>query len=119
MTGIRLLNKQSQVATKEEGKNIASDTDNDRSIHLHNKQGQKKSNSNRVTQQRKHSKQQTRTKPAGTTAEATSSPTKSKNDRIKEVVGDSIIKNLQGKGSWAKRWGTLRIPVTPKLFYPN
>ena len=119
MTGIRLLNKQIQVATKEEGKNIASDTDNDRSIHLHNKQGQKKSNSNRVTQQRKHSKQQTRTKPAGTTAEATSSPTKSKNDRIKEVVGDSIIKNLQGKGSWAKRWSTLRIPVTPKLFYPN
>ena len=69
MTGIRLLNKESQPAYKEEGKNIVSDTNNDSSVHLHNKQGQgqgqKKSNSNRVTQQRKHSKQQTRTMPAG------------------------------------------------------
>ena len=54
MTVIRLLNKESQVATKEEGKNIARDTDR-------------------------------------RTAEATSSPTKSKNDRITVVVGDSII----------------------------
>ena len=32
-----------------------------------------------------------------TTAEDTSSPTKSENDRITVVVGDSIIKNLQGR----------------------
>ena len=115
MTVIRLLNKESQVATKEEGKNIARDADNGSSVNLHNQQGQgqgqgqKKSNSNRVTQQRratetgkksehpKHSKQQTRTTPAGRTAEATSSSTKSDNDRITVVVGDSIIKNLQGR----------------------
>ena len=54
MTVIRLLNKESYVATKKEGKNIARDTDR-------------------------------------RTAEATASPTKSKNDRITVVVGDSII----------------------------
>jgi len=43
----------------------------------------------------KHSKQQAT--PAGRTAEATSFPTKSENDRITVVVGDSIIKNLQGR----------------------
>ena len=82
---------------------------------MHNQQGQgngqcqKKPNSNTVTQQRKptetgkkselpkHSKQQTRATPAGRTAEATSFPTKSENDRITVVVGDSIIKNLQGR----------------------
>ena len=117
MTVIRLLNKESQVATKEEGKHIARDADNGSSVNLHNQQGQgqgqgqgqKKPNSNRVTQQRratetgkksehpKHSKQQTRTTPAGRTAEATSSSTKSDNDRITVVAGDSIIKNLQGR----------------------
>ena len=115
MTVIRLLNKESQVAAKEEGKNIARDADNGSSVNLHNQQGQgqgqgqKKSNSNRVTQQRratetgkksehpKHSKQQTRTTSAGRAAEATSSSTKSDNDRITVVVGDSIIKNLQGR----------------------
>ena len=35
--------------------------------------------------------------PAGRTAEATSFPTKSENDRITVVVGDSIMKNLQGR----------------------
>ena len=80
---------------------------------MHNQQGQgngqcqKKPNSNTVTQQRKptetgkkselpkHSKQQTRATPAGRTAEATSFPTKSENDRITVVVGNSIVKNLQ------------------------
>ena len=117
MTVIRLLNKESQVATKEEGKNIARDADNGSSVNLHNQQGQgqgqgqwqKQSNSNRVTQQRRaaetgkkfehpnHSKQQEKTTPAGRTAEAISSSTKSENDRITVVVGDSIIKNLQGR----------------------
>ena len=56
MTVIRLLNKESQVATKE-GKNIARDADNGSSVNLHNQQGQgqgqKKSNSNSVTQPRR------------------------------------------------------------------
>ena len=68
-----------------------------------------KRNQYTVTQQRKapesgkkselpkHSRQQTRATPAGRTAEATSFPTKSENDRITVVVGDSIIKNLQGR----------------------
>ena len=82
---------------------------------MHNQQGQvdgqcqKKPDSNTFTQQRKatesgkkselpkHSRQQTRATPAGRTAEATSFPTKSENDRITVVVGDSIIKNLQGR----------------------
>ena len=45
----------------------------------------------------KHSKQQTRATPAGRTAEATSFPTRSENDRIAVVVGNSIIKHLQGR----------------------
>ena len=52
MTVISLLNKESKVATKKEGKNIARDDNN---VNLHNQQGQgqcqNKSNSNRVTQQ--------------------------------------------------------------------
>ena len=64
---------------------------------------------NTVTQQRKatetgkksehpkHTKQQTRAMPAGRNAEATSVPTKSEKDRITVAVGDSIIKNLQGR----------------------
>ena len=89
--------------------------DNGSSVNLHNQQGQgngqcqKKPNSKTVTQQRKatetrkkselpkHSNQQTRATPAGRKAEATSFPTKSENDRITVVVGDSIIKNLQGR----------------------
>ena len=69
----------------------------------------KEKKQNTVTQQRKatetgkksehpkQSKQRTRATPAGRTAEATSFPTKSENDRITVVVGDSIIKNLQGR----------------------
>ena len=111
MTVIRLLNN--QVATKEDRKFFSSNADNDSSVNLHNQQGQgngqcqKKPNSNTVTQQRKatetgkkselpkHFKQQAG--PARRTAEATSFPTKSENDRIAEVVGDFIIKNLQGR----------------------
>ena len=105
MTVIRPLSKESQAATKEEGMNIARDADNGI---VHNQQGQgqgqcqKYSKSDRVTQQRKatehkksehpkHSKQQTRK-----TADDTS-PTKSENDRITLVAGDSIIKNLEGR----------------------
>ena len=109
MTVIRLLNN--QAAMKEDGKRNA---DNGSSGNLHiNQQGQgngqcqKKPNT--VTQQRKatetgkksehpkQSKQRTRATPAGRTAEATSFPTKSENDRITVVLGDSIIKNFQGK----------------------
>ena len=88
---------------------------NGSSVNRHNQQGhghgqcQKISKSNRVTQQRraaetgkksenpKHSKQQEKTTPAGKTAEVTSSSAKSENDQITVVVGDSIIKNLQGR----------------------
>ena len=117
MTVIRLLNKESQVATKDEGTNIARDADNGSTVNLHNQQlqgqdqgqSQKKSNSNRVTQQRKstetgkksehpeHFKRRTKTTLGGRTSEATSSPTKTEDDRITVVVGDSIIKNLQGR----------------------
>ena len=80
-----------------------------------NQQGQAQGNGhcqkkpNTVTQQRKatetgkksehpkHSKQQTRAKPGRRTAEVTSFPTKSENDRITVVLGDPIIKNLQGR----------------------
>ncbi|CAH3140907.1 unnamed protein product, partial [Porites evermanni] len=112
MTVIRLLNN--QAATKEDGRCYSRNADNGSSGNLHiNQQGQgigqcqKKPNT--VTQQRKatetekksehfkQSKQQTRATPAGRTAEATSFPTKSENDRITVVVGDSIMKNLQGR----------------------
>ena len=112
MTVIRLLNN--QAATKEDGKCFSRNADNGSSGNLHiNQQGQgngqcqKKPNT--VTQQRKatetgkksehpkQSKQRTRATPAGRTAEATSFPTKSENDRITVVLGDSIIKNFQGK----------------------
>ena len=112
MTVIRLLNN--QAAMKEDGKCFSRNADNGSSGNLHiNQQGQgngqcqKKPNT--VTQQRKatetgkksehpkQSKQRTRATPAGRTAEATSFPTKSENDRITIVVGDSIIKNLQGR----------------------
>ena len=112
MTVIRLLNN--QAAMKEDGKCFSRNADNGSSGNLHiNQQGQgngqcqKKPNT--VTQQRKatetgkksehpkQSKQRTRATPAGRTAEATSFPTKSENDRITVVVGDSIIKNLQGR----------------------
>ena len=113
MTVIRLLNN--QVATKEDGKFFSRNADSGSSVNLHNQQGQvdgqcqKKPDSNTFTQQRKatetgkkselrkHSRQQTRATPAGRTAEATSFPTKSENDRITVVLGDSIIKNFQGK----------------------
>ena len=88
--------------------------DNGSSGNLHINQqgqgnGQRQKKPNTVTQQRKatetgkksehpkQSKQRTRATPAGRTAEATSFPTKSENDRITVVVGDSIIKNLQGR----------------------
>ena len=112
MTVIKPLNN--QAATKEDGNLFSRNVDNGSSGNLHvNQQGQgngqcqKKPNT--VTQQRKatetgkkselpkHSKQQTRAMPARRTAEATSFPTKSENDRITAVVGDSIIKNLQGR----------------------
>ncbi|CAH3145981.1 unnamed protein product, partial [Porites lobata] len=104
-----------KVATKEDGKFFSRNADNGSSVNLHNQQGQvdgqcqKKPDSNTFTQQRKatesgkkselpkHSRQQTRATPAGRTAEATSFPTKSENDRITVVLGDSIIKNFQGK----------------------
>ena len=113
MTVIRLLNN--LVATKEDEKIFSRNADNGSSVNLHNQQGegngqiQKKPHSNTVTQQRKatetgkkselpkHSKQQTRATPAGRTAEATPFPTKSENDRITVVVGDSIFKYLQGR----------------------
>ena len=58
MTVIGLLNKESQVATKE-GKFFSRNADNGSSVNLYNQQGQgqgqcqcqKKSNSNTVTQQ--------------------------------------------------------------------
>ncbi|CAH3162391.1 unnamed protein product, partial [Porites lobata] len=103
-----------KAAMKEDGKCFSRNADNGSSGNLHiNQQGQgngqcqKKPNT--VTQQRKatetgkksehpkQSKQRTRATPAGRTAEATSFPTKSENDRITVVVGDSIIKNLQGR----------------------
>ena len=56
MTVIGLLNKESQVATKE-GKFFSRNADNGSSVNLYNQQGQgqgqKKSNSNTVTQQLK------------------------------------------------------------------
>ena len=122
MTVIRLLNN--QAAMKEDGKCFSRNADNGSSGNLHiNQQGQgngqcqKKPNT--VTQQRKatetgkksehpkQSEQQTRATPAGRTAEATSFPTKSENDRITVVVGDSIIKICKGE-SWPRLRGTQR-----------
>ena len=112
MIVIRLLNN--QAATKEDGNFFSRNVDHGSSGNLHINQqdkgnGQCQKKPNTVTQQRKatetgkkselpqHSKQQTRAMPVGRTAEATSFPTKSENDRITVVVGDSVIKNLQGR----------------------
>ena len=109
MTVIRLLNN--QVATKEEHslKKISRAVLVICIISKVKVMLNVKRNQYKVTQQRKapesgkkselpkHSKQQTRATPSGRTAEATSFPTKSENDRITVVVGDSIIKNLQGR----------------------